>query len=530
VPGSAGGTVALVHNGIIDNAAEWRDRLEEGGASFESDTDSEVIAHLVAQLLAEGLGLEHAVRAMMDRLVGTLGLAVMATSEPRRLVVARRGSPILVGRAADGWLVASDEAAMAGEVRDFIRLGDHDLAVIDESGCRVQAPGIGWVQRKAESLSLKVESLSPGIHPDFMSKEIREQPDALRRTLAGRVTLSDSFVHLAGVSELMALHGRPGRITLVGCGSAHHACEAGRYLLEQWAGIPSQVAIASEFRPRPDHDASLVVAVSQSGETADTLDAVRRAAALGRPIFGLVNVAGSSLAAEVDFGMHLHAGPEVGVASTKAWTAQVAGLAMLAAALARTSHQPSDAGTNQPHESGPTPRMLEQLRRLPDLVEQAQETEPAIRALAEALCGEESWYFLGRGTGLPVAREGALKLKEISYVHAEGLPAGEVKHGPLALVRPGFPAVVLVPGDADVARNIATIRELQARGARVIAIGDGEGLEAIADDVVRIPPIDPLLFPILAAIPLQWLAYHVAKQRGCDVDRPRNLAKSVTVH
>jgi glucosamine--fructose-6-phosphate aminotransferase (isomerizing) len=467
--------------------------------------------------MAAGASLHDACLATLPTLRGTFGLAAISPLEPEKLVIARRGSPIMVAEVAGGWIVASDRAPFAGHAESCLSLHDHELALLEPGSMKVNSPTGGSLARGLVAVGIDLADTTPGSFPNFMAKEIHEQPLAIRRCLAGRLVADQ--IHSAGMRTIDEAIGTPERIVITGCGSAWHAGLIGAQMIESLAGIPTEVHVASELRHReiPVSPGTLCVAVSQSGETADTLEAMRELARQGATTFGVVNVVASALAQDTDAGMYLHAGPEVGVASTKAFTAQIAALALMAASL-------SPAGAKRTE-------FLRSLANLPDAMARAVETETAVRRVAERLAGEENWLFLGRGINWPVALEGALKLKEISYRHAEGLPAAEVKHGPLALVRPGLPVVLVAPSDHTAEKMLGTIAEVKARGAHTVVITDGvePRLTRGADDVILLPAVHRLLSPLVTTIPLQWLSYHTARILGHDVDRPRNLAKSVTV-
>lgn len=513
------GQIAVVHNGIVENGDVLRAHLEGAGHSFASDTDTELIAHLIEE--ADGV-LENRVVAALSRVTGTYGVAVMSADEPDKIVVARQGSPVLLGVGENEYLVASDAAAVIEHTRSVVYLSDGDVAVLTPDGYRVLDREEREQARSVVAIDWDIEAIELGGYPHFMLKEIHEQPHTVASTLRGRVLTDEGDARLDGLNlsddEAKALR----RVVLLGCGTSWHAGLVGRYVLEELARLPVDVEYASEFRyrPRVSLEDALVIAISQSGETADTLEAMRAAREAGAHVVGLVNVVGSTIAREADGGVYLHAGPEIGVASTKAFTSQIAGLLLIGLYLGRRRGLPAGAGR----------ALVRELQRLPGWVAEALELEDEIKVLAEQLVDSEHALYLGRLINFPVALEGALKLKEISYVHAEGYPAAEMKHGPIALVDEDMPVVFVAPDDEVYSKIVANMQEVKARGGRVISITTiGNGHAGPADHVLRVPLVPPLLSAIVTVIPLQLLAYHIAVLRGCDVDRPRNLAKSVTV-
>ena len=515
------GRIALVHNGIIENADVLRAGLERHGHVMRSDTDTEVLAHLVEE--APGATLEERVIASLGRVEGTYGLVVMSDLDPGKLVVARNGAPVLLGIGDGEYFVASDASALLEHTRSVVYLDDGDIAVITRDGYRVvnrreQAP-----THRIHQIDWDLEALELGGYPHFMLKEICEQPQSIQGTLRGRLVFEHGTARLHGLRLDQTDSEAIRRIVIVACGTSWHAALVGRYLIEELAGIPVEVEYASEYRYRRQIHVpgTLAIAISQSGETADTLEALRAARAAGSRVVGLVNVVGSSIAREADGGIYLHAGPEIGVASTKAFTAQIVALALFALHVGRHRGLSEAQGRELTHE----------LARLPELLDDALELAPVVERLAQDFADCPNFLYLGRGLNFPVALEGPLKLKEISYIHAEGYPAAEMKHGPIALIDPDMPVVFLAPSDHLYRKGVANLREVKARGGRVIAIttrGNGS-LAGIADHELMVPKTHPLLSPVVTSVPLQLLAYHIAVARGCDVDRPRNLAKSVTV-
>jgi len=514
-------TVALVHNGIIENADVLRKRLEQDGHRFATETDTETLVHLIEE--SPGATLEERIIAALDHVEGTYGIAVVAESDPGKIVVARRGSPVLLGVGDGEFLVASDASAVLGHTRSVVYLNDGDVAVVTAEGYRVLDREARVQERAVDDIEWDLDAIALDGYPHFMLKEICEQAETVRSTLRGRLIVAEGTARLNGLNLTAEQCGAIRRIVIVACGTSWHAGLVGRHVLEELTGIPVSVEYASEYRYRRQVQlpGTVTIAISQSGETADTLEALRAAKATGSTVLGLVNVVGSTIAREADGGIYLHAGPEIGVASTKAFTSQVVALLLLGLYLGRQRGLEADEGR----------RLVAQLVRLPELVERTLAVEPQVRALAERYADARNALYLGRGVTFPVALEGALKLKEISYIHAEGYPAAEMKHGPIALIDENMPVVCLAPKDPVYPKVVSNMQEVKARGGRIIAItSEGNGdLSNLADHQVAVPASPPLIAPVLTVIPLQLLAYHIAVLRGCDVDRPRNLAKSVTV-
>ena len=515
------GTLTLVHNGIIENADVLRTRLSRAGHRFATETDTETLVHLIED--SPGDTLEQRVTAALDLVEGTYGIAVLSEADPGKIVVARRGSPVLLGVGDGEFLVASDASAVLAHTRSVVYLNDGDVAVVTREGYRVLDREAHELDRAVDDIEWDLDAIALGGYPHFMLKEICEQPETVRSTLRGRLLPADGTARLNGLNLTPAQCSRIRRIVIVACGTSWHAGLVGRHVIEELTEIPVSVEYASEYRYRRELriPGTLTIAISQSGETADTLEALRAAKGTGSTAIGLVNVVGSTIAREADGGVYLHAGPEIGVASTKAFTAQVVALLMLGVFLGRQRGLPVEEGRS----------LVADLLELPDLVARTLEVEPQIRAIAEQYAGASNALYLGRGVNFPVALEGALKLKEISYIHAEGYPAAEMKHGPIALIDENMPVVCLAPKDSVYPKVVSNMQEVRARGGRIIAItSEGNGnLGGLADHQIAVPASSPLLAPVLTVIPLQLLAYHVAVLRGCDVDRPRNLAKSVTV-
>ena len=515
------GTVALVHNGIIENADVLRKRLEVGGHRFVTETDTETLVHLIEE--SPGATLEDRVIAALQHIEGTYGIAVVAETDPGKIVVARRGSPVLLGVGDGEFLVASDVSAVLEHTRSVVYLNDGDVAVLTSGGYRVLDPEAREQERAVDDIEWDLDAIALGGYPHFMLKEICEQSETVRSTLRGRLLVAEGTARLDGLNLTAEDCREIQRVAIVACGTSWHAGLVGRHILEELVGIPVSVEYASEYRYRRQLrlPGTVTIAISQSGETADTLEALRAAKAAGSTVLGLVNVVGSTIAREADGGVYLHAGPEIGVASTKAFTAQVVALLLLGLYLGRQRGLPAEQGR----------ALVAQLVRLPELVERALAVEPQVKALAERYADAPNALYLGRGVNFPVALEGALKLKEISYIHAEGYPAAEMKHGPIALIDENMPVVCVAPQDRVYAKVVSTMQEVKARGGRLIAItSEGNGdLSHLVDHQIAVPASPPLITPVLTVIPLQLLAYHIAVLRGCDVDRPRNLAKSVTV-
>jgi glutamine---fructose-6-phosphate transaminase (isomerizing) len=520
------GRIAVVHNGIIENAEQLRDALSDRGVKLASDTDTEALAHMIAAEAVGDTPLEEAVRATLRHVEGTYGLVVLDTRRPDELVVARNGSPIVLGIGEAEMFVASDVAALVRYTKQVVYLDDAEVATVHATDYRVvPLDGSGRRAADASKVPTTVEAEAGdyelGPYEDFMLKEIHEQPEALRRALRGRLDARFATARLGGINldarELRAIR----QVKFLGCGSAYYAGQMGAVLVEELARIPSDAEPASEFRyrnPVVDPD-TLYVAVSQSGETLDTLMAVQELRRKGGQVIGAVNVVGSAIGRECGRGVFLHAGPEIAVASTKALTNMAASFAMLALLLGRVRDLSAASGQ----------RIVAGLRALPGQIEQILAGEDQIAEIARRFADAEHMFFIGRVRGWPVAREGAQKLKEVSYVHAEAYQAAELKHGPLALINSSMPSLVVVPDDELLSKNISTIEQIRARGGPVIAVTSADLPAYLADAVIRVPGGEPELDPLLLNVPLQLLAYHVAAKLGRDIDKPRNLAKSVTV-
>jgi glucosamine--fructose-6-phosphate aminotransferase (isomerizing) len=517
--------IAVVHNGIIENAETLRAQLTAQGVKFTTDTDTEALAHMVAAELGEDddATLEEAVIAALRSVEGTYGLVVLDTRHPDQLVVARNGSPIVLGLGESEMFVASDVAALVRYTRQVIYLEDGEVATITATAYHTRSL-TGSVDNSVKTpttVEADADDYELGAYSDYMRKEIHEQPDAIRRAVMGRLDERFATAKLGGVNldarELRNIK----RVKFLGCGSAYYAGQMGANLVEELARIPAHAEPASEFRyrsPVVDPD-TLYVAVSQSGETSDTLMAVQELKRKGGQVMGAVNVVGSAIGRECGHGIFLHAGPEVAVASTKALTNMAVNFALLALLLGRVRDLSAANGA----------RIVSGLRGLPSQVETILANEQEISAIAARYAEANHMFFIGRTRGWPVAREGAQKLKEISYVHAEAYQAGELKHGPLALIQPEMPSVVIIPSDDLIAKNISTVEQIRARSGPVIVLTSADIPDGLADATIRVPRAEPELEPILFNIPLQILAYHAAAKLGRDIDKPRNLAKSVTV-
>ena len=533
--------VAIVHNGVIENYEALRSRLKEEGRQFQTATDSEVIAQLISEQLDElsaseqngsllgdsTLGeyepLVRAVQATILQLRGTYGLAVVFRDRPDVIVAARCGSPLVVGVGAGEHFVASDASPLVGHTDKIVYLADHELALVTADTLRVMHRDQGLVKHQVEKLDIENTDVDLGEHAHYMLKEIFEQPTTLENATRRRLSLDEAAAHFGGLNLTPQQLRSFDRIVMTACGTSFHAALVGEYIIEEFARIPVEVEYASELRYRnpPMDRNTLVFTITQSGETADTLAAQREVQRKGHAALSICNVVGSTIARESDGGIYLHAGPEIGVASTKAFTSQCCVLAMLGLYFGRLRHQSVAAGM----------RIIEQMQALPDMVSQALRCHPVVQQVAEKYYQCNNFLYLGRQYNFPTALEGALKLKEISYIHAEGYPAAEMKHGPIALVDENTPSVFLVPQGIVYDKVMANLEEIKARGGPVIAVvheGDTRVAD-LADDVIRVPAVDEFLQPIVTSIPLQLLAYHIAVLRGCDVDKPRNLAKSVTV-
>ena len=518
------GSIVLVHNGIIENYLTLRHELQSEGRTFLSETDTEVIVHLIDREIKAGRRFEEAVRMALTRLEGAYALCILCKEEPGLLIAARNGCPLVAGIATDEYLVASDIPAILNYTREILFLEDGEMAVVSRKGITIRDRKGRPVERLAETISWNPVMAEKGGYKHFMLKEIHEQPQAVLDTFRGRIFLETGEVLLPEVGLSLSDVKNIKKIILVACGTSWHAALAGKYMIEELARIPVEVDIGSEFRYRNPilEDGSLLVALSQSGETADTLAAIKEARRKGARVVSICNVVGSTMARDSQGVLYTHAGPEIGVAATKTFTAQLTALFLLALQM---------GALRKVIDSGQMARMLDELSHLPRLIEESLKENAAISEIARQFFKCRDFLFLGRGIHYPIALEGALKLKELSYIHAEGYPSGEMKHGPIALIDENMPVVVLVPKDKVYEKVLNNMMEVKTRGGIIIAAatkGD-EQISSMANHVMRVPVTHSLLAPILFSIPMQLLAYHIAVLRGCDVDQPRNLAKSVTV-
>jgi len=521
---STNGDIALVHNGIIENADVLRQQLEKEGYVFASETDTEVVVQLIDYLWMDGDSLEDAVAAALRQVDGAYGIAVISSRDPGKIVVARNGSPLLIGVGQNGEMLAgSDAAAVIAHTREVVYLDDGDYAVLTADGYRTYRLEGTEVDRAVHEVTWDLDSIEKGGYEHFMLKEIFEQPDSLRDVMRGRLLEEEGDARLGGIRDHSRELEQVQRIVITACGTSWHAGLVGEYMLEEFARIPVNVEYASEFRYRSPvlEPNTMALAISQSGETADTLAALKEARRNGAQTMGIVNAVGSTISRDTDFGIYLHAGPEIGVASTKAFTSQLVALTLFTLYMGRRRKLSVLQGRE----------IVAALKELPMLVEEVLHLNDEIRDLAMQFKDAKNFLYLGRGFQFPVALEGALKLKEVSYIHAEGYPAAEMKHGPIALIDDDMPVVVLAPRDQVYSKVVSNIEEVKARHGRIIAVvsDDAPELQGKVDHMIKVPHTIPCLLPVLTTVPLQLLAYHMAVIRGCDVDQPRNLAKSVTV-
>ena len=516
------GKISIVHNGIIENYASLKAKLISEGIKFQSETDTEVLAHLIARFYKGDL--KAAVLKALDKVEGTFGLAVICSEEPSTLIGARRGSPLILGIGSNSdFFLASDVSAIINHTQKVVYLDDNDIVQIAGNDYSIVNMNSHEVQREVKDVDFDADAVAKGGFAHFMLKEIFEQPEVLRNTMRGRLLAAEGNAKLAGLDTNIKELRNINRIIITACGTSYYAGMVGEYMIEDLAGVPVEVEYASEFRYRNPiiKPGTLVLAISQSGETADTLAALKEAQQKGATALAICNGVGSTIARTSDGGVYLHAGPEIGVASTKAFTSQVTVLAMIALLLGRQRRLSFESGAD----------IVKAMQELPTLVEQTLQLSDQIAGIAQKYAKANNFLYLGRHFNYPVAMEGALKLKEISYIHAEGYPAAEMKHGPIALIDENMPVVVIAPKDALFDKVISNVREIKARGGRVIAVTteDCKPLDEFADHLIKVPKTIPMLMPIVTCVPLQLLAYHIAVLRGNDVDQPRNLAKSVTV-
>ncbi|MCL2646463.1 MAG: glutamine--fructose-6-phosphate transaminase (isomerizing) [Phycisphaerales bacterium] len=529
------GKIAVAHNGIIENYATLKKWLISEGCTFSSDTDTEVISNLIGyfyshitscqgRLPSDGQNkFEWAVQRSLNEVHGTYGLAIVCSDYPDRIIGAKKGSPLILGIGKNEYILASDASAIVKHTTQAIYLADNEMATITSDGFHTKTIDNVAISKEVNQLEISLDQLELGSFKHFMLKEIFEQPQSLATCMGGRLDLRDHRIMLGGLADSFRELSRTKRVILSACGTAWHACLVGEFMLEQLARIPTETECASEFRYRNPiiEDGTVVIVVSQSGETADTLAAVEQAKERGAKVLGVVNVVGSSIARSTDCGVYLHVGPEIGVASTKAFTAQATVLAMLAIELGRRRHLSNED----------VKYYISELAKIPEKIKSILDQSDHIRSIVEANLHKNNWLFLGRGFNYPVALEGALKLKEISYIHAEGLPAAELKHGPIALITDSMPTVFIATRSSQYDKIIGNIEEVRARGGKTIVVateGD-ENIKAYADHLITVPDTPEPLQPMVTVVPLQLLAYHAAVLKGLDVDKPRNLAKSVTV-
>jgi glucosamine--fructose-6-phosphate aminotransferase (isomerizing) len=517
------GDIALIHNGIIENYLALKVELQKKGHTFTTDTDTETVVHLIEEFYESSGSLETAVRKALACVKGTFGIAVVSQREPDKIVVARHGSPLVLGYGHDEFLVASDASAIVGHTRQVVYLEDNEMAILTRDGIQTKTLDNQTVEKKVEEITFDVSQIEKQGYEHFMLKEIFEQPSTITDAMRGRLIADEGISKLGGLVDFVDKLVEAKKIIFTACGTSWHAALVGEYMLEEFARINVEVEYASEFRYRNPiiEPGTVVIAISQSGETADTLAALREAKRRGAVALGICNVVGSTIARESHAGVYIHAGPEIGVASTKAFTSQLTVLALITLLLARKRNMSAVEGR----------QIVAELQALPQKVKTILTSNDYIREIAERYQDKRNFLYLGRGYHFPVALEGALKLKEISYIHAEGYPAAEMKHGPIALIDEDMPTVVIAPQDAIYDKVVSNIEEVRARGGKIIAVtteGNTEIAEKV-DHVIYIPKTLDFLCPVLSVIPLQLLAYHMAVLRGCDVDQPRNLAKSVTV-
>jgi len=519
----SGKQIAIVHNGIIENYASIRTTLEQKGHTFLGATDTEVLAHLIEEMYKRTGDLTAAVRLALAEVEGTYGLVVLSTHAPDRILAARKGSPLIIGVGDGEYFVASDASAIVAHTRKVVYLSDGEIAEMRRDGMRTMTIDDVTVDKSVEQLTMELSQIERGGYDHFMLKEIHEQPETIRNAMRGRLLVDEGDVKLGGLQHVLGRLLSARRFILTACGTSWHAALVAEYMLEQIARIPTEVEYASEFRYRNPliNIDDVVFLISQSGETADTLAALREAKSKGATVLGIVNVVGSTIARESDGGVYVHAGPEIGVASTKAFTSQLTVMALITLLLARARGMSRENGKVLASEIATLPEKVARI---------LQNTEP-IRKLAEEFKDCRNFLYLGRGANFPVALEGALKLKEISYIHAEGYPAAEMKHGPIALIDQNMPVVFIVPRDGIYEKVVSSIQEVRARRGRIIAVAneDDEEIGTMADHVIRVPRTYGFFGPILNVLPLQLLSYYMAVARGTNVDQPRNLAKSVTV-
>jgi len=522
---SQNGKFIVVHNGIIENYAHLKKELISRGYEFQSDTDTEVLANLIENIyLEEKVDAEIAVRYALTKVIGAYGLVITCTDEDDQLIAARKGSPLVIGVGENEYFLASDATPIIEYTDQVIYMNDEEVAVIKKDKLTLKSIHNDSKKPKIQKISLSIDEIDKGSYEHFMLKEIHEQPLSIEDTFRGRVSMDHTKIFLGGIIDVLPQLSQAKRIVIIACGTSWHAGLVGEYLFEEFARIPVEVEYASEFRYRNPvvNKDDVIIAISQSGETADTLAAIKMAKEQGALIIGICNVAGSSIPRETHAGVYTHAGPEIGVASTKAFSSQVTVLTMMAMLLGKTKGHLSKTDYT---------KLIQELTEVPDKIKTILKSEEQIRKISETYKDATNALYLGRGYLFPVALEGALKLKEISYIHAEGYPAAEMKHGPIALIDENMPVFVLATKDKSYEKIVSNIQEVKARNGKVIAIitqGD-EVIKKMADHVIEVPDCHEAIAPLLTVIPLQFISYHIAVMRGCNVDQPRNLAKSVTV-
>ncbi|MFA5777184.1 MAG: glutamine--fructose-6-phosphate transaminase (isomerizing) [Parcubacteria group bacterium] len=516
------GNIFLVHNGIVENYQELKEQLIKKGHKFSSETDTEAIAHLIEEFNKK-MDFKSSVLETLKMIKGTYGLAIINKKEPNKIIAAKLGSPLILGLGEKEYVVASDVSAIVRHTNQVIFLEDGEVAIIEPENYEVINLKNKLLKKNIAKLDWSVEKAEKQGFDHFMLKEIFQQPDAISDAVRGRIIAEEGMVKLGGLRDVSEKIREIERIIIVSCGTSYHAGLVGEYMLEEYAGISVEVEYASEFRYRKTllDEKTAVIAISQSGETADTLAAIREAKNKGAMVLGIVNSVGSTIARETDAGIYNHAGPEIGVASTKAFTSQLSILALLTLFLGRQRDMSLVTGK----------RIAMEMKKIPRLIENILKQSKNIKKIAKKYAKYQDFLYLGRKYNFPIALEGALKIKEIAYVHAEGYPSGEMKHGPIALIDKNFPSIFIVPKDSVYEKNISGMQEIKARGGKIIAIAtEGDNaIKKIADDVIYIPKTLEMLTPLLSVIPLQLFAYYVGVQKGLDVDKPRNLAKSVTV-
>ncbi len=517
-------SIFVIHNGIIENYQTLRKGLQKFGYKFITETDSEVIPHLIDSFIKKGLNLFNAVRAALAEVEGTYGLAIVYSKEPDKLVVARKGSPLVLGIGEGENFVASDVSAIIAHTKQVVYLEDGEAVEITKDNFITKdLADETEIEKEVHEISMTIDQLDKGGYPHFMLKEIMEQPESVRNSMRGRLLYEEGTSRLGGLSSVEDQLANSKRIIISACGTSWHSGLVGEYMLEQFARIPTEVEYASEFRYRNPviYKDDGILFISQSGETADTLASLRESKIRGALSLGICNVVGSSIARETQGGVYCHAGPEIGVASTKAFTSQLVALALITLLIARKRDMSKVDGV----------KILEELEAIPDKIATILKLNNQVEAIAEKFKDAKNFLYLGRGYNFPVALEGALKLKEISYIHAEGYPAAEMKHGPIALIDDNMPAVFIAPKDSTYDKIISNIEEIRARRGRIIAIAseNDDNIDRLVDYSIKIPDTIRMLMPILTVIPLQLLAYYIAVKKGLNVDQPRNLAKSVTV-